>query len=94
MRFLMVFQERGGWGEADYTRVCVRSNVGPAGVRALAAAMLGQHAEMKGGPYKKFKSLNLWSAGAGLTARRPLQRCYVLEERTLCFSLYDFWTVE
>lgn len=47
----------------------ISSALGPAGVRALAAAILGKAEDMKGGPYKAFNCLRFWRCNARCVVR-------------------------
>jgi len=61
--------------EGPLVQFCTGAELGPAGIRALCAAILGKGTNMKGGPYKPLKSLRFWrnnarDAGAGAVVRR------------------------
>lgn len=49
---------------AARAQLCTDALLGPAGVRALCAALLGSGADMKQGPYAPLKSLRLWRVDA------------------------------
>ena len=73
-------------------QLCTDALLGPTGVRAVCAAMLGSGADMKLGPYKPLKSLRLWrvdARDAGASAASDVLRLGGEAVQVTCLEMMD-----